>query len=75
VPENYRVTHQFLHKEGWLEHLVDKSPEILKRLVEIKIDDPQLPRLAKHIEAFLTHHQESLADRYSVMRFISTKPR
>jgi hypothetical protein len=75
VPENYRVTHQFLHRQGWVQHLEGKSPSILQTLVNIKTKDSLLPGLASHIAAFLFHHQKALGDRYTLRRLISTRPR
>lgn len=74
VPENYRVLHQFIHKEGWLAHVEGKQPHVLSPLVTIKRDDAQLPGLASHIYAYLEHYQLRLRS-YHARRLISIRPR
>lgn len=74
LPENYRVLHQFIHKEGWLQHVEGKEAHVLTPLVAIKRGDAQLPGLASHIYAYLEHYQSRLRS-YHARRLIGTRPR
>lgn len=74
MPDNYRILHQFIQKEGWLAHVEGKKPEDLTALVTIKKNDPQLPNLVSHIRAHLDHYQSRLTS-YNARRLISTRPK
>jgi hypothetical protein len=74
VPHNFRVLDQFLHKEGWLQHVEDKPKDTLRALIALSAQDAQLPNLVKHCEAYLHHHQNTLHS-YHARRLISTRPR
>ena len=73
VPDNYRVVEQFLRKEGWIEHVHGLEPAQLKTLIHLTRDDPLLPNLVDHCEAYLHHHQTNLKSYYA-RRLISTRP-
>jgi hypothetical protein len=73
IPENYRVLHQFIKKERWLEHLEGKDVASLVPLVQFKSTDPTLPRLNKHIQAHMAYYQSRLDGSYP-RRLISTRP-
>jgi hypothetical protein len=71
LPDNYRVLHQFLHREGWMEHVENVEPEELIKLLEK--DEEALPLLHRHIHAYLANQQGRLRDRY-LWRLIGTRP-
>jgi hypothetical protein len=73
LPDNYRVLHQFLFKEGWIEHVQNKEIAPLVALTELKPDDPTLPWLNRHIQAHLAFYQSRLRGNYP-KRLISTRP-
>ena len=74
IPENYRVIDQFLRKEGWLAHVEGLDPINTRALITLSQNDPLVPYLAKHCQAYLSHHQASLTSYYA-RRLISTRPR
>jgi hypothetical protein len=74
VPDNYRVIDHFLQKEGWLAHVEGFNPIDLKALTMLARDEPFLPNLVGHCEAYLHHHQATLTS-YYVRRLISTRPK
>jgi hypothetical protein len=73
MPENYRVLHQFIQKEGWLQHVDGKKPHELTALVTIGQNDTLFPRLASHVRAHLECYQPRLKS-YHARRLISTRP-
>ena len=74
LPDNYRVLHQFLQKNAWIEHLEGTSPETILDLIHLRRNDPLLPKLAMHISAFLSYYQVKLGNDYYLRRLIGTRP-
>lgn len=73
IPENHRLMHQFLDKEGWLEHLKKQSPVALNELHKITLKDLRFPNLARHVERYLLDLQKKKPSTH-VRRLIGTRP-
>ncbi|THH18943.1 hypothetical protein EW146_g2124, partial [Bondarzewia mesenterica] len=73
LPDNFRVLHQFIQKERWLDHVNDKDSVELMKLVHIDADDHLLPYLHRHVHAYLAYYQARLHDHYA-RRLIGTRP-
>ncbi|EKM74174.1 hypothetical protein AGABI1DRAFT_133549 [Agaricus bisporus var. burnettii JB137-S8] len=71
--ENYRILHQFFHKEGWIEKLQRRQHERLMPLVSCSTSDPTYGTLHKHIVTFLAEAQQS-SQAYYLRRLISSRP-
>jgi hypothetical protein len=71
--ENYRILHQFLQKERWLDHVHGKDTTKLIDLITLSPHDPLIPYLSRHIHAFLAHKQSRLRGHY-LRRLLSTRP-
>jgi hypothetical protein len=73
LPEEYRVLHQFLQKERWIDHVVGKDIHVLVELVKIGVKDPQLPYLHRHVHAYLAYEQSMVTGHY-MRRLLGTRP-
>jgi hypothetical protein len=73
LPDNYRILHQFIQKERWLDHVSGKDHGQLMALVDISVKDAQLPLLQKHVHAYLAHFQSRIKGHY-IRRLIGTRP-
>jgi hypothetical protein len=73
LPGEYRILHQFLQKERWIDHVKGKDHNKLVSLVTIRSNDVCMPRLHRHIHAFLVHEQAKLSG-FLIRRLIGTRP-
>lgn len=73
IPENHRVLHQFLFKEGFVSHLEGQSPADLQTLHHIDLTDLQYPNLARHVEYYLLNLQKKRPSTH-IRRLIGTRP-
>ncbi|KAF5345077.1 hypothetical protein D9756_011154 [Leucocoprinus leucothites] len=71
--DDFRILHQFLRKERWLEIVDGRRHEDLIPLVEYSTLDPTYGTLSKHIHAFFYATQNSI-DTYYLRRVISIRP-
>lgn len=71
--ENYRVLHQFLHKEAWIQRIQGRNHEDLMAVASYSSKHPIYGTLHKHIGAFLLDMQV-VAQPYYIRRLISTRP-
>lgn len=73
VSENYRIFHQFLRKERWIQYIEPYTSLALFDLHQLTLEDLQFPRLARHVERYLLDMQDKLQN-YLVRRLIGTRP-
>jgi hypothetical protein len=73
VNEDYRIFHQFLYKEGWIQHIDGRQHEPLINIVSFSTLDPIYGPVHKHIAKFLTDTQDGNQSYYT-RRLISTRP-
>lgn len=71
--ENYRVLHQFLHKEQWISRVQGLKHEDLIPLVAYSANHYRYGGLHKYIATFLSEMQDA-SQAYYLRRLISTRP-
>lgn len=73
VPQNYRVLHQFLHKERWIQQIAGLAHDDLIPLAVYSAKDPRFGTIHRHIHAFLAKIQAEIGSHY-LRRLIGTRP-
>jgi hypothetical protein len=73
VPENYRILHQFLHKERWLDHVAGLDLSTIRELSGFSAKEKVIGSLQRRIHAYLAVAQGKLKS-YVLRRLIGTRP-
>jgi hypothetical protein len=73
IPENYRILHQFLHKERWIDHVAGLDAPTVIALVTFSGKDDVVGVLLKRVHAFLADVQSRLRS-HPLRRLIGTRP-